>query len=162
MGKRVLCCGTFDCLHPGHESFLEQAGALGTELFVVVARDENVLRIKGRRPTQTEDERLAAFSRLAVVADVRLGYVGRDLLRVVRDISPDIIALGYDQIPPAALSEAFPQCEIAVMEPYHPEKFKSSLFRRVATRDPSGHDDKAKRGSPAPSGAPSVVPPGAT
>ena len=161
MGKRVLCCGTFDCLHPGHQSFLEQAAALGTDLFIVVARDDNVLRIKGRPPTQSEDERLAAISRQPGVDDVRLGYVGNDLLRVVRDISPDVIALGYDQVPPAALSESFPHCEIVVMEPYYPEEFKSSLARGDASGN-AGGDGQATRGTPAPSDAPSAVPPGAT
>ena len=58
MGKRVLCCGTFDYLHPGHISFLKQAARLGTELFVVVARDENVKRLKGRYPDHGEEERV--------------------------------------------------------------------------------------------------------
>ena len=36
--KRVMCCGTFDYLHPGHLSFIAQAAALGDDLYVVVAR----------------------------------------------------------------------------------------------------------------------------
>ena len=58
---RVLCSGTFDYLHAGHVSFIEQAAALGDELFVVVARDENVKRIKGHYPDQTEEERKLAL-----------------------------------------------------------------------------------------------------
>ena len=132
MGRRVLCCGTFDRFHPGHESFLRQAAGLGAELFVVVARDENVMRIKGRPPDQLEEERLAALAELEIVDDARLGYAGMDLLRVVAEINPDVIALGYDQRPPPALAESFPHCEIAVMEAFHPEKYKSSLFRAAA------------------------------
>ena len=56
---RVLCCGTFDYLHPGHLSFIEQAAALGDELFAVVARDENVKIIKGHYPDHSEVERKA-------------------------------------------------------------------------------------------------------
>jgi FAD synthetase len=131
MGKRVLCCGTFDYLHPGHLSFLKQAGALGSELYVVVARDENVRRIKGRYPDQGEEERKAKLEGLAQINNVRLGYPGgpQNFLKVVADIQPQIIALGYDQGAPPGLKEAFPECEVVVLEPHFPEKYKSSLYR---------------------------------
>ena len=129
MRKRVLCCGTFDYLHPGHISFMEQAAALGSELFVVVARDENVKRIKGRYPDHHEEERKTRVEALDTVNDVRLGYPGQNFLKIVADIEPDIIALGYDQKGPPGLEEAFPQCEIVVLQPHYPEKYKSSLYR---------------------------------
>ena len=115
MGKRVLSCGTFDHLHPGHESFLQQAAALGTELCVVVARDENVERLKGRHPDHDEEERMAALGELPYVTEVRLGYPGKNLLRVVEEIAPDIIALGYDQKSPPGLREAFPDLELKLV-----------------------------------------------
>lgn len=130
MRGRVLCCGTFDHYHPGHESYLRQAAALGTELWVVVARDENVERLKGRRPDQPETQRLSALAGVPWVTEVRLGYPGSNLLRIVEEIAPDVIALGYDQKAPPGLREAFPSCDIVVLEAHHPEKYKSSLFRR--------------------------------
>ena len=130
MRGRVLCCGTFDHYHPGHESYLRQAAALGTELWVVVARDENVERLKGRRPDQPETQRLSALAGVPWVTEVRLGYPGSNLLRIVEEIAPDVIALGYDQKAPPGLREAFPGCDIVVLEAHHPEKYKSSLFRR--------------------------------
>ncbi len=57
MGKRVVCAGTFDHLHPGHLDFLRQAKALGDELVVIAARDETVSRIKGFTPTYNEEIR---------------------------------------------------------------------------------------------------------
>ncbi len=129
VSKRVLSCGTFDHLHPGHESFLQQAAALGTELCVVVARDENVERLKGRRPAHDEDQRKLALEELPYITEVRLGHTGTNLLRVVAEIAPDVIALGYDQKSPPGLREAFPDCDIVVLKSHHPEKFKSSLFR---------------------------------
>ena len=132
MGKRVLCCGTFDYLHPGHISFLEQAGALGTELFVVVARDENVKRIKGAYPDHAEEQRKARIVELDLAVEVKLGYPGEDFFKVVEEIDPDIIALGYDQKAPSGLREAFPDCEIVVLQPHHPQKYKSSFYRRVS------------------------------
>ena len=127
--RRVLGCGTFDHFHPGHEAFLRQALSLGDELFVVVARDENVHRIKGRPPDQQESARLAAVAAHATVKDARLGYPGADFLRVVADVNPDIIALGYDQRPPGGLAEAFPECEIVTLGAFEPERYKSSLMR---------------------------------
>ena len=128
-GKRVLCCGTFDHLHPGHLAFLRQAAALGDELFVVVARDENVRRFKGRDPDQGEEERRRTLENLGLATDVRLGQPGTDLLQVVAHIQPDIIALGYDQKEPSGLRQAFPNCRVVVLEAYYPDRYKSSLFR---------------------------------
>ena len=130
MPKRVLCCGTFDYLHPGHESFLKQAAKLGDELVVVVARDENVKRLKGRGPDHKEEVRRARVEGLGIAQKVQLGYAGKNLLQVVRDLAPDIIALGYDQGRPLGLDSAFPSCEIVVLDPHHPERFKSSFIRK--------------------------------
>lgn len=131
MVRRVLCCGTFDHLHPGHEAFLRQAADLGDELVVVVARDENVARLKGRGPSQGEEARLAAVAEVGFVTAARLGNRGADLLRVVTESAPDIIALGYDQRAPAGLAEAFPGCQIVALKPFHPDKYKSSLIREA-------------------------------
>ncbi len=129
--RRVLCCGTFDHFHPGHESLLFQAAALGTELFVVVARDENVERIKGRLPDHREEERKAAVEGAGIADVVRLGNKGANLLQVVSEIAPDVIALGYDQRPPKGLADAYPHCEIVTLKPHRPDIYKSSLFRRM-------------------------------
>ncbi|MBT3344824.1 MAG: adenylyltransferase/cytidyltransferase family protein [Gemmatimonadetes bacterium] len=127
---RVLACGTFDLLHPGHESFLQQAAELGDQLFVVVARDQNVERLKGRTPSQVETIREAAVQALAVVHEARLGLPGSDFLRVVRQIAPDVIALGYDQRAPKDLADAFPDCRIVTLDAHEPQRYKTSLLRK--------------------------------
>ena len=127
--RRVLCCGTFDHFHPGHESFLSQAAALGTELFVVVARDENVERIKGRLPDHCEEKRRTSVEESGLADVVRLGNKGANLLQVVSEIAPEVIALGYDQQAPGGLAGAFPQCEIVTLKPHRADIYKSSLFR---------------------------------
>ena len=126
---RVLCCGTFDLLHPGHRDFLRQAAALGDRLCVVVARDDNVERLKGRRPIEDQDARLAKISGLEEVDEAYLGYPGRNFMRIVADIEPQTIALGYDQKAPPGLQEHFPQCRIVVLEPHRPDKYKTTLYR---------------------------------
>ncbi len=130
MATRVLCCGTFDYLHPGHLSFLKQAKQLGDQLFVVIATDVNVKRIKGIYPDQDQEKRKAALEVVEFVDDVRLGYSGSNFLLVVHDIQPDVIALGYDQKAPSGLEQEFPDCQIIQLEPFHPDRFKSSFFRK--------------------------------
>ena len=128
--RRVLCCGTFDYLHPGHLSFLKQAAALGGDLHVVIARDENVLRIKGVAPDHDETKRQEMVAEVEIVTKVYLGYPGEDFLRIVKEIDPDVIALGYDQRAPRGLATDMSHCDIVVLQPHHPEKFKSSLYRQ--------------------------------
>ncbi len=130
MTTRVLCCGTFDYLHPGHESFLRQAASLGDELYVVIARDENVHRIKGHYPDHGEEARRTQVESLGIADRVQLGYEGQNLLQVVGDIAPDVIALGYDQRCPPELATRFPNCKVVVLEAHQPERYKSSFIRQ--------------------------------
>jgi FAD synthetase len=135
---RAIAFGTFDNLHPGHLSYLSQAGVFGDELIVVVARDVNVLKGKGRLPQENEEVR-----RQKVEDAVKeLGLKGRVILgnkvdrwQLLRELRPDIICLGYDQqVDLKALDELIASerffCEIKRLTSYHPEKYKSSLFRK--------------------------------
>ena len=131
---RVLCCGTFDYLHPGHESFLTQASLLGDELIVVIARDSNVGKLKGRLPDHDEITRKKKVEKLGIAVKVVLGHEGMDLLRIVSEINPDVIALGYDQRPPKKLTEQFPKIRIKRLASFEPEKFKSSVIRKQYSR----------------------------
>ena len=92
----VLVFGTFDLLHPGHEWLLQEAKELGDELVVVVARDETVVQVKGRKPHHNEQERIDALRAVPVVDRVMLGHVG-DKYAIIEEIKPDVICLGYDQ-----------------------------------------------------------------
>tara|TARA_B100001094_G_C17965715_1_gene687760 strand:+ start:151 stop:570 length:420 start_codon:yes stop_codon:yes gene_type:complete len=131
---RVLCCGTFDYLHRGHESFLRQASALGDELYVVIARDSNVVRIKGRIPDHNELMRKTRVEDLGIAQKVVMGNEGLDLLQVVGELSPDVIALGYDQNCPKNLITSFPTVRIERLDSFEPEKFKSSVIRKQFRR----------------------------
>jgi FAD synthetase len=96
----VLASGVFDLLHYGHIRFLEEAKRLGgpeSRLVVIVARDETVLRLKGRRPVIPEDQRRALVEALKVVDEALLGYEDMRLEAVIDRVKPDIIAVGYDQ-----------------------------------------------------------------
>ncbi|MCD6157005.1 MAG: FAD synthase [Thermoplasmata archaeon] len=94
---RVVVGGVFDILHPGHIYFLKRAKELGDELIVIIARDSTVLKRKGRRPILPEEIRREIVEALKPVDKAILGHEGEDLYKIVEELRPDIIALGYDQ-----------------------------------------------------------------
>lgn len=93
---KVMATGTFDLLHMGHIYYLKEAKKLGDVLTVVVARDSTVRKLK-HEPVNTEDIRLDLIKEVRVVDEAYLGYED-DMYAIVKEVKPDIIALGYDQI----------------------------------------------------------------
>lgn len=92
---RVMASGVFDILHTGHISYLRQARSMGDELIVVVACD-NTVRKNKHEPITQEKMRVALVDSLKPVDRAILGKDG-DIFNVVKEISPDIIVLGFDQ-----------------------------------------------------------------
>jgi FAD synthetase len=98
--KVVLASGVFDLLHLGHVKFLEEAKKAGGEdaqLIVVVARDSTVEQMKGRKPIMPENQRRALVESLKVVDQAVLGMEQLDIGDVIKQVKPDVVALGYDQ-----------------------------------------------------------------
>ncbi len=91
---RVLATGTFDILHPGHLLYLSEAKALGDELHVIVARD-SMIKHKPK-PIVPEGQRLAMVQALRMVDKAILGSE-HDMFEPLREIKPDIIAIGKNQ-----------------------------------------------------------------
>jgi len=123
---RVLIFGTFDRLHPGHEFFLRAAQKRG-EVWVAVARDSTVERIKGKRPVQQEEARKCAVEHAFPDVHVLLGDT-HDYLAPFRAVQPDLVLLGYDQaLPPGIFEEDIP-CAMERLPSHKPTKYKSSLL----------------------------------
>lgn len=91
-----MASGVFDILHTGHISYLEQAKAMGDELYVVVASDETVRKRK-HEPITPESMRVKIVSSLKVVDKAFLGSSGGDMYSILEVVKPDIIVLGFDQ-----------------------------------------------------------------
>lgn len=123
--KTVLVFGTFDKLHPGHRYFLSEAKKHGDRLLVVVARDHNVEKVKGRRPSQSETDRLANIQAVPEVAEARLGledYSKKE--QIIDEIRPNVICLGYDQAP--NFRSPNPAIQVVRIDAFRPDIYKSS------------------------------------
>jgi len=92
---RVMATGVFDLLHLGHLFFLQEAKKLGDELVVVVATDKSAKKLK-HIPITPQDMRVKMVGELKPVDKAVLGYED-DRYKIVKELKPDIIALGYDQ-----------------------------------------------------------------
>lgn len=92
---KVLATGVFDILHIGHLHFLQEAKKLGDELVVLVSCDD-VCTTEKRQPINCQEDRLAVVKALKPVDAALIGKSG-DKYQAIIDISPDILALGYDQ-----------------------------------------------------------------
>ncbi|MBN2518110.1 MAG: FAD synthase [Candidatus Altiarchaeota archaeon] len=92
---RVLATGVFDIIHPGHIFFLESAKKLGDELVVIVSRDRIAKRIK-KHTVMPELQRLEVVKALKPVDYAFLGDE-ENIFKLLPEIRPDVIALGFDQ-----------------------------------------------------------------
>jgi len=137
MYMRVMVFGTFDNLHPGHLNYFKQARQFGEEMIIIVARDKNVLRIKGRLPQENEKIRVrkikASLRESGDKGRVILGGLTNQWL-VLKKYRPAVIALGYDQqVDLKRLKSEIVKfrlfCKIKRLKPYRPEKYKSSYCR---------------------------------
>jgi FAD synthetase len=132
---RVVAFGTFDLLHYGHVRMLEKAkelGGEGAELIVVISRDTSAQKVKGHPPIFPEDQRLKLLKSLKVVNDAVLGYESddwKDRLKIIEDLKPNIIVLGYDQpIDVNALQDELIKRGVKVEKVVRLEKYGESSF----------------------------------
>ncbi|MFC4437877.1 MULTISPECIES: FAD synthase [Natrialbaceae] len=94
MTRTVIAQGTFDILHPGHVHYLEEAAAMGDELYVIVARRSNVDHKED--PICSATQRRDVVAALEAVDEAVLGHE-EDIFVPIEEIGPDVIALGHDQ-----------------------------------------------------------------
>ncbi len=138
---RVFIGGTFDGLHSGHlyliryahdcgAALASQSGRDGVHLSAVVARDESVVRIKGRPPHHNQDERRELLAAIGAVDEAIVG-ARNDFILSVRRVDPDLIVLGYDQKATweGALRAAGIEAEILRCPAYESGRLKSSKIR---------------------------------
>lgn len=130
MKKKGFLAGTFDHFHIGHQYLLWQASSQVDELVIVVARDTTVQRIKGCMPRKKEQDRYIRIQKEGITnARIVLGYETEDFLHILREQSPDILFIGYDQKAPfMRIQKEFPDLVLQKIQGFYPEYFKSSKF----------------------------------
>ena len=95
--KIVLAGGVFDIIHPGHIHTLNAAKALGGILVVAIATDKTAEKMKKRSPLHSQELRRELVSCLSMVDKAIVGHED-DIFQTVKEVKPNIIVLGYDQI----------------------------------------------------------------
>jgi len=95
--KRVMVFGTFDGVHDGHRHLFNEAISRGDELYVVVARDEHVLELKGHLPNNMIEARMEAVQCESEVTEVIMGDEELGSYDVILEYKPSVIMFGYDQ-----------------------------------------------------------------
>lgn len=134
---RVIAFGTFDIFHPGHISFLKQAKKLGDYLVVVVARDHNTTKVKGKTPQNNENKRAHTIRKAKIADKVILGSRTNNYFQTLRTYKIDTVALGYDQKPTiSALRKVLRKhrlSKVAIkrLKSYNPNKYKSSKLTNL-------------------------------
>ena len=137
--QTIMLFGTFDHLHAGHENLFTQAKALAKRLqnpltVAIVARDKTVAQIKGKKPENSEKDRVKNLEETNWTDLVLLGEK-TDKYKAIRKHRPSIIALGYDQF---AFTQQLEKliidlnldAKIVRLNPYKPEIYKSSLIKQ--------------------------------
>lgn len=144
MKKKVVVFGIFDGVHKGHRSLFSQALRLGrkmrprsgqakdVELIVIVGRDSASLRWKNKKPTHSEKTRLSLVSKEEGIARAVLGDEEQSSYKVLEDINPDVICLGYDQADLGKdikewLLKTGRNIPLIRLKPYQPETNHNSL-----------------------------------
>ena len=95
--KIVLAGGVFDIIHPGHIHTLNAAKALGDVLVVAIATDKTAQKMKKRPPLHNQELRCELVNSLSMVDVAIIGHEA-DIFETVKEVKPNIIVLGYDQI----------------------------------------------------------------
>ncbi len=128
--------GTFDGLHKGHLSFLKQAKNFTENSFLIasIARDSNVVKIKGKKPNFSEKERLLLVKKCKYIDKAVLSGKLKYLPHILKE-KPDIIALGYDQKAyvdnlKKDLKNKGILIKIVRLKPYKAKIYKTHLLRK--------------------------------
>jgi len=95
--KRIVVFGVFDGIHEGHRDFFRQAREYGDELIAIVGKDAIAEQLKDKKPEYSENERIELVEKEKLVDRVVLGDEELSTYKVLEELNPNIICLGYDQ-----------------------------------------------------------------
>jgi len=122
-------CGAFDLMHAGHMVMLKDAKSVCDKLIVAVQSDPSTDRPFKNRPVQSFEERIIMVEGCRYVDEIVLYHTEEDLLKILKDIEPDVRILGSDY-----RSKTFTGQELPIRIYYHERSHgwsSSSLRERV-------------------------------
>lgn len=134
--KTVTIFGVFDGIHDGHKFFIHEAKKQGDRLVAIVARDSIVSSLKNKLPVNNEVERINALLKIEDIDIVLLGDASCGSYKVLQEVNPDVIYLGYDQqklhddIQKAIKNKIIKGSKLMYGESYKPEIFHSSILNK--------------------------------
>jgi FAD synthetase len=127
-----MCFGTFDLLHTGHVYFLNNAKKHG-KLYIILARDERVAGLKGRKTIHNISTRKRMLKLLGY-ENVLYGHK-TDVYYHIKKYKPDVICLGYDQFFFTQNLKRFGTLVVRI-KPLIPNLYKTTLMRGIYERKP--------------------------
>jgi cytidyltransferase-like protein len=95
--KKVMVSGCYDLIHGGHVAFFKTAAQYG-KLYVIIGQDQNLLKLKGKPPYFSEQERKYIVGSVKYVhsAEIATGSGMLDFEPDMRRIKPDIFIVNTD------------------------------------------------------------------
>jgi cytidyltransferase-like protein len=95
--KKVLVSGCYDLLHAGHIAFFKSAARYG-KLYVSLGQDENLFKLKGKKPYFTQEERVYMVGAVKYVTEafVASGHGMLDFEEDMKRIKPDYFVVNSD------------------------------------------------------------------
>ena len=97
MAKKVFVTGCYDLLHSGHIEFFREASQYG-DVYVALGSDHTVFGLKGRKPVNSEQERLFMVQAVSYVRDafISQGSGILDFETELRQMRPDYFVVNSD------------------------------------------------------------------
>jgi len=90
-------CSTFDLLHPGHILMLKDCKNHCDYLIVGLQIDPTIDRPNSKnKPIQTLEERFLMINSIKYVDEVRIYSTEKDLIKLIKNINPNIRIIGSD------------------------------------------------------------------
>lgn len=95
--KKVLVSGCYDLLHAGHIAFFKTASQYG-KLYVSLGQDENLFKLKGKKPYFSQEERVYMVAAVKYVTEafVASGEGMLDFEEDMKRIKPDYFVVNHD------------------------------------------------------------------
>ena len=88
--------GSFDLCHYGHALMFEECKQYCDYLIVGVQSDPSIDRPEKNSPIQSHKERLGIVSSIKFVDEVKAYETESDLIKVLKEVNPDVRILGAD------------------------------------------------------------------